>query len=133
MSVLRTHLRTWIRLWLVIQVLALGGLLPADCCTAHASTPSRDECAADCPMHQPTVDDECPVHGHSDTTGTRAECAIGGICHGPATALSVLLSPPAVLPLAMALDAPPLVAVVVAREHRIEDIVRSLDLPPPRS
>lgn len=133
MSVLRAHLRTWIRLWLVVQTLALGGLLPADCCTAHAATSPHDECAADCPMHQPKVEEECAMHAHSDTAGTHAECAIGGICHGPATALSVLLSPPAVLPPAMALDTPTPIAMVVAREHRVDDIVRSLDLPPPRS
>jgi hypothetical protein len=122
----RRRLRVAVTAWLLFQVVSLSALVPLDCCDAHkpASAVRGERCheSADsphcplraktgraCPMHQQAqapendghrvhaqlrqpVADEHASHDPSD------QCAMGGTCSAPMTALAVILASHGIVP-----------------------------------
>ena len=78
MQSIRSALRLWVTIWLVVQVASLTALVPRDCCAAHSSAAraAKPGCheqvaATQCPMRA-TDGTPCPMHrgGHGEASET---------------------------------------------------------------
>lgn len=97
MGFARRHLPSFVLLWLVFQAATLSALVPMGCCPAHESERRADtECHGTvqdiCPMTSATGK-ECPMHAGRTAAPPKdvADCIMIAPCHGPATALALLL------------------------------------------
>jgi hypothetical protein len=143
MQPIRSALRLWVAVWLVVQLTSLTALVPRNCCAAHSSAPkaARPGChekaaATQCPMR--AADGKpCPMHrgGHSEAAETAPDsCAIRGTCSGPMAALVAQLSNYGVLP-ATILVLPDLHrgAVNIDSDEQLLSRFTPPDSPPPRA
>jgi hypothetical protein len=152
MTLIRRYLRPCALAWFVLQTASLSALMPADCCAAHESRPTRPSChdaaepsptgghgdaheasAAHHAHQQPAAvhDDHASGHRNAPRGSAAERCVIRGTCDGPP--LFTLFSHAGVLPTVVAVfphvdDLPEVVAAdaqSVARPH-------TPDPPPPR-
>jgi hypothetical protein len=150
-------LGAWSVTWLLCQVATLSAFLPPNCCAEHEAhaagteqchdTTPADHCpmqATDgraCPMHaQASADDPHAAHRAStaaapaaDTLAAEEECRMRGTCDGPAVALSVLFSVPAVMPADQVGFVPPTAPFDAALIPTFAPDPLTSDTPPPRA
>lgn len=148
MSAFRHHLRFWVTIWLVFQVVSLSALVPRDCCAAHRVATDKekkchDEAAATheaaggdhCPMPG-KAGEPCPMHGtghEGHQAPASRKCTMQGTCDGPMAAFFVIISNHGVLtdPTELAHDLTVGIAPHPARQALVSRFVPP-DSPPPR-
>jgi hypothetical protein len=86
-----------------------------------------------CPMHQPAAPDPHAAHRAASTPSPSDDCVMRGTCEGPAVALSVLFSVPAVMPADAVIFIPPATQFVAADTRAFAPVPLTSDTPPPRA
>jgi hypothetical protein len=127
MTLFRRRLRVVAIAWLLFQATSLSALVPRACCLAHeaalATAPTCHEMQTGQGHDHSAHQTQTPVH----------ECAIRGMCGGPAAAMLTLLSTQGVLAASagVRIDVPPAGAPIVSRDQLILQF-EPPDAPPPR-
>jgi hypothetical protein len=146
MTLLRRRLRVVATAWLLFQATSLSALVPRACCLAHdaaLAAPVTCHETPDGPHHGAgEVAEMSPMHAghghHHSAEPTRKppihDCAIRGICGGPAAALLTLLSSEGVLTAraSVRIDLPP-AGEPIASPNQLIVQFESPGAPPPRA